>query len=222
MSPGWEGTEPGHSALCHSGQDGVFSPSAASSAGTSFSVGVWSIQGRICPRRPVTTSFWLWVPSGLCIWSWPSCEPIGSLYGLSLWSWAPCCCWHLKSSDEPNKPRLGRHQADPRAASEAGPPCTSQLPSKLVWLLLPPFQRRDTEAGRSGAPPSCEWFMWPGTQVFGTQTLSLCWASHMVLLGSGPEDRCPAPRGDGRAAKGSENMWRNSSVGVHGHWKSCS
>lgn len=51
-SLGWEGLGPGRAtwASCWSCQERVLSPGAASSGGTSASVGVWGILGRICPR----------------------------------------------------------------------------------------------------------------------------------------------------------------------------
>lgn len=62
--------------------------------GTSLSVGVLSFRGESAPgwghgrdrnmeQRPAPMSFRLWVPLGLCIWTWQFQEPLDPLYGLS-------------------------------------------------------------------------------------------------------------------------------------------
>lgn len=99
-------------------------------------------------------SFWLWVLSGLCIWSWQSYEPIASLYGLSLLSWTSCCCWHLKSSEESNKTKAGMVPGNSPSSLRGRTSLHLAAAIQAGLVVITPFQRRDTKAGRSEARPS--------------------------------------------------------------------
>lgn len=128
-------------------------------------------------------------------------------------SWISCC-WHLKRSDESNKPRFRQHQAVQsglRARISLNLAAAMRGGSGCYY----PFQRRGAKAAKSGAHLSCEMLVWPGPLNTGLDPLltsgveaSLlpCWGQARAAADTGQRQDGPMPWGDGRAVKGSANV----------------